>query len=216
MIPLRLIPYSEHEPSLNMALDWVLFRETIENGLPFLRFYGFYPPGVTIGRFQKGIPDGLEGYPCARRPTGGRAVLHDGDLVFSLSGWHNSGLFAGSVSETYRATAEILAEAAARLGLAVEVEEGRSQAYDRSGLCFRATSRYEIKLMGKKVIGIAQAREKGAFLEQGSIYLPVDKNAYMAEIKRGFSERGFLLEEKGITQQEFERAKLAQKEFEIT
>ncbi|MEO0257148.1 MAG: hypothetical protein ABIM74_07655, partial [candidate division WOR-3 bacterium] len=79
-----------------------------------------------------------------------------------------------------------------------------------------ATSRYEIKLMGKKVIGIAQAREKGAFLEQGSIYLPVDKNAYMAEIKRGFSERGFLLEEKGITQQEFERAKLAQKEFEIT
>lgn len=210
---LRAIPYSERGAVLNMALDWVLFREVLEGGAPCLRFYGFNPPGVTIGKFQERVPEALKGYPCARRPTGGRAVLHNGDLVFSLTGWHTDGYFAGSVLETYRATAEILAEAARRLGLHVEIERGTPQPYDE--MCFRSTSRYEITLMGKKVVGVAQARDRGAFLEQGSVYLPVDRNAYMNEIKKVFAELGFEIKEEDFSPEELMRAQEAQKEFEL-
>jgi len=210
---LRAIPYSERGGALNMALDWVLFRNVLEGAIPCLRFYGFRPPGVTIGKFQRGVPEGLGGYPCARRPTGGRAVLHDGDLVFSLVGWHTEGYFAGSVLDTYRATAEILAAAARRLGLQVEIEKGAPQPYDE--MCFRSTSRYEITLMGRKVIGVAQARDRGAFLEQGSIYLPVDRVLYMNEIKKVFSEIGFDILEEDFSPEELRRAREAQKEFEV-
>jgi len=213
MNSLRVIPYSETGAGLNMALDWILFRNALDGAAPCLRFYGFRPPGVTIGKFQKGIPRGLNGYPCARRPTGGRAVLHDGDLVFSLSGQHTTGHFSGSVLDTYRATAEILAAAARRAGLQVEVEKGAPQPYDE--MCFRSTSRYEITLMGRKVIGVAQARERGAFLEQGSIYLPLDPELYMNEIKKVFTEIGFDILEEDFSPEELERAREAQKEFEV-
>lgn len=213
MNPLRTIPYSKREASLNMALDWILFQSVLGGSMPCLRFYAFRPPGVTIGKFQNGIPRGLNGYPCARRPTGGRAVLHDDDLVFSLSGRHTTGHFAGSVLRTYRATAEILAAAARRTGIQVKVEEGAPQPYDE--MCFRSTSRYEITLMGKKVIGVAQARERGAFLEQGSIYLPVDPWLYMDEIKKVFTEIGFEILEEDFSPEELERAREAQKEFEV-
>jgi lipoate-protein ligase A len=213
MNPLRTIPYSETGAGLNMALDWILFRNALDGAMPCLRFYGFRPPGVTIGKFQKGVPGGLNGYPCARRPTGGRAVLHDGDLVFSLSGRHTTGHFSGPVLDTYRATAEILAAAARRAGVQVEVEGGAPQPYDE--MCFRSTSRYEITLMGRKVVGVAQARERGAFLEQGSMYLPVDPELYMNEIKKVFTEIGFDILEEDFSPEELERAHEAQKEFEV-
>ncbi len=213
MNPLRVIPYSERGASLNMALDWVLVRNVLEGAGPCLRFYAFRPPGVTIGKFQNGIPRGLNGYPCARRPTGGRAVLHDGDLVFSLAGRHTAGHFSGSVLETYRKTAEILSEAARRLGVPVEVERGNPQPYHE--LCFRSTSRYEITLEGKKVVGIAQARERDVFLEQGSIYIPVDRWLYMEEIKKVFSEKGFDITEEDFSPDELKRAEEARKEFEV-
>ncbi|MGC8894929.1 MAG: lipoate--protein ligase family protein [candidate division WOR-3 bacterium] len=213
MNPLRTIPYSERGASLNMALDWVLLHNVLEGAVPCLRFYAFRPPSVTIGKFQNGIPRSLEAYPCARRPTGGRAVLHDGDLIFSLSGKHTAGYFSGSVLETYRLTAEILAEAAQRLGVPVEVERGSPQPYDE--MCFRSTSRYEITLDGRKVVGIAQAREKDAFLEQGSMYVPVDRWLYMEEIKRVLCEKGFEIVEEDFTPEELKRAEEAQKEFEV-
>lgn len=215
MNPLRTIPYSETGASLNMALDWVLFRGVLEGATPCLRFYTFRPPSVTVGKFQKEAPAELRGYPCARRPTGGRAVLHNGDLVFSLAGRHTNGHFAGPVLETYRKTAEILSVAARRAGVQVEVERGNPQPYDKNGLCFRSTSRYEITLGGKKVVGVAQARESDAFLEQGSVYLPVEKEIYMEEVKKVFAETGFVILEEDFSPEELKRAQAALKEFEI-
>ncbi len=213
MTTIRVIPYSERGASLNMALDWILMRNVMDGAEPCLRFYGFNPPAVTIGKFQSGIPRSLSGYPCARRPTGGRAVLHDGDLVFSLTGRHTAGHFSGSVLETYRKTAEILSRAARRLGVPVEVERGNPQPYDE--LCFRSTSRYEITLDGRKVVGIAQARERDVFLEQGSIYVPADRWLYMNEIKKVFTETGFYIAEKDFSPDELKRAEEVQKEFEV-
>ncbi|MGB9589989.1 MAG: hypothetical protein ACPL68_03805, partial [Candidatus Hydrothermia bacterium] len=78
-----------------------------------------------------------------------------------------------------------------------------------------STSRYEITLDGRKVVGIAQAREKDAFLEQGSMYVPVDRWLYMEEIKRVLCEKGFEIVEEDFTPEELKRAEEAQKEFEV-
>ncbi len=171
-----------------MAVDYVLFLEFLEGGPPTWRFYGFKEPSVTIGKLQRKVPRQLLKFPIARRPTGGRAVLHDGDLVFSLVASWERGYFAGSVLETYRKTSEIWVEAAKALGVPVEMSLGKPTGY--SDLCFESTSRYEITLEGKKVVGIAQMREQGAFLEQGSVYIPAPREALMEEVFKALARRG--------------------------
>jgi len=211
---LRFIPYSQYPATLNMALDMVLLDKSVESGEHILRFYGFKPASVTLGKFQGRIPPGLAAYPAARRPTGGRAVLHDGDLVFCLAGPATDGFFAGAVLETYRKTAEILRDAARSLGVEVELETGKPQPYQE--MCFESTSRYELTLSGRKVVGIAQFRDRGFFLEQGSIYLPVDHEQFIEQVKAVFAEKGFSLAERCFSPEEMQVARLAQKEFEIT
>ncbi len=211
---IRLVPFKEFPVALNMAIDRVLFDRAVETGEACLRFYGFDQPSITIGKFQKSVPPGLRSYPAARRPTGGRAVLHDNDLVMTLVATHTRGFFSGSVLESYRKTAELIAEAGQSLGLSLELETGKPQPYQ--DMCFDSTSRYELKLNGKKVVGIAQFRDKGVFLEQGSIQVPVDNARLMKEIIRVFEGHRLRLEERALSPEEMQSAKDAQREFEIS
>ena len=57
---------------------------------PTLRLYRWAPPALSLGRFQKAeaVAD-LEacrrlGVDLVRRPTGGRAILHDRELTYSF------------------------------------------------------------------------------------------------------------------------------------
>src|SRR5437763_7435521 len=75
----------------NMALDAALFRSAMEGGPPTLRFYGWDPPAVSVGRFQDAAA-GIDwrscrrrGWHAVRRPTGGRAVLHHLELTYSIT-----------------------------------------------------------------------------------------------------------------------------------
>ena len=86
---IRCICHSKGKGSLNMAIDEAL-SITVDKGLPVIRFYGFSPPALSVGRFQKTDnaiffqklkKDGLD---FVRRPTGGQAVLHDNELTYSV------------------------------------------------------------------------------------------------------------------------------------
>ena len=74
-----------------MAVDEAL-AEAVGAGLSpqVVRLYGFSPPTLSLGRFQriKGryFPERLsqDGITLVRRPTGGHAVLHDDELTYSV------------------------------------------------------------------------------------------------------------------------------------
>lgn len=201
---IRYIPFSENPPNWNMAADEYLFRQFMDGkGLPSVRFYGFKPVSVTLGYHQKRVPGIFKKYPAVRRPTGGRAVLHNGDLVYSVVGSHQDGYFAGSIFETYRKIATLLVRAFRKHGYPVELAPGSPQTHTE--LCFDSTTRYEITLNGKKIVGAAQVRRKHAFLEQGSIqFFEIERTALSQSIIHEFEKEGFRVIERPFSDEEIE------------
>src|SRR5687768_17097271 len=88
----RFIPYAVHDAADNMAIDEAILDAHLEGLVsPTLRIYGWEPRAVSIGYGQK-LSYTVEsrirsrGYDVVRRPTGGRAVLHEYELTYSFVG----------------------------------------------------------------------------------------------------------------------------------
>src|SRR6202022_2425224 len=75
----------------NMAVDEVLLDGVaVGSAPPSLRFYEWAPPCLSLGYFQPFEVvdvDGCRslGVDVVRRPTGGRAILHDRELTYSVA-----------------------------------------------------------------------------------------------------------------------------------
>ena len=88
----RLITYGEFEPAFNMAADEAILEAHLAGEVPpTLRLYGWKPAAISIGYSQKITSQEIQsikdhGLDVVRRPTGGRAVLHLGDLTYSFVG----------------------------------------------------------------------------------------------------------------------------------
>jgi len=201
---IRYIPFSVNAPDWNMAIDEYLLRKFLsDGGMPSIRFYGFDPVSVTLGYHQNRVPGIFKRYPAVKRPTGGRAVLHKGDLVYSVVGSHQEGYFAGSIFETYKKIASLIVRAFRRHGFDAELSAGSPQSHTE--LCFDSTTRYEITLNGKKIVGAAQVRRKNAFLEQGSIqFFEVDREILSLSILEEFKNEGFEVMEMPLTEAELD------------
>jgi lipoyl(octanoyl) transferase len=194
----------------NMALDEALLDSVIAGAAPLVRFYGWQPGCLSVGTNQPlaaQIDTGWvlsQGFTLVRRPTGGRAVLHDGprELTYSLVAPVDDSRVSGGVVESYRKISSGLVLGLARLGIAarmaeppeVAAERGASPlaaaraeiAARRSGrpnpghsdpagaVCFDEATDYEITVDGRKVIGSAQTRRGGVLLQQGSVLLDAD------------------------------------------
>ena len=177
-----MIPFRRHDPLENMAIDEALLRtHREENGSPVLRFFGWEGPAVSLGYFQNTETEidcsycRSRGIAVVRRPTGGKAVLHGGDLTYSLVARENTSLFSPDVVETYRIISRCLIRGLARSGIAVEiVEEGRSGSTTANGFCFATPYKNEILAGGRKICGSAQIRARGVFLQHGSILIDFD------------------------------------------
>ncbi|MGQ9572951.1 MAG: lipoate--protein ligase family protein [Dehalococcoidia bacterium] len=143
------------------------------SGPPTLRLFSFRPPCLSLGRFQPAPPEGWReaSLDVVRRPTGGRAVLHQDDICYSVIAPADHPLVAGSIHQSYAKIARALAEAFAILGLPPLEEataQGRLPAVD---WCFEAIAPHELTLDGAKLVGSAQLRRNGVLLQQGSIRL---------------------------------------------
>jgi len=176
----------------NMAVDEAVFRLNRREALPpTLRFFGWKPPAVSLGYFQKTSREidvetcRREGIDIVRRPTGGKAVLHEHELTYSLVAAVDHPLFTGDILETYRVISSCIVEALKRLGLAPEmVSEGRSAAgTPLEAYCFAAPSKYELLVGGRKICGSAQVRSGGAFLQHGSLLIDVDPSRAAAVMR---------------------------------
>jgi len=161
-----------------MATDEAILRGFIEGvSPPTLRLYSFFPPALTLGRLQRPSEVLLSnardlGLPVVRRPTGGRAVIHDRDLTYSVVASIRDPDLGGSVFDTYGEIAKRLASAFGQMGMKVLIEPRHSRStYQRSASCFDTAVGCELKVGSEKIAGSAQVRQCGAFLQQGSVAL---------------------------------------------
>ena len=153
---------------------------------PTLRLYAFRPPALSLGKSQPSaaVRDPVflreAGLDLVRRPTGGRAVLHDRERTYAVIGRLGRPPFDAGVLETYRRIAGAL-ESALRL-VGVDARAARPDAAAPAppepaagAACFGVASAHEITVCGRKLVGSAQLRRGGAFLQHGSI--PWDNDA---------------------------------------
>ncbi|MBA9027418.1 MULTISPECIES: lipoate--protein ligase family protein [Bacillaceae] len=174
-------------PAFNMALDEALLNWHSNGEIPpVVRFYGWNPATLSIGYFQRAEKEiNLEevkrqGLGFIRRPTGGRAVLHEHELTYSVIVNEEYPDMPKNVTEAYRVISEGILMGFRNLGLdayfAVPSTEKEKAALKepRSSVCFDAPSWYELVVEGRKVAGSAQTRQKGVILQHGSILLDMD------------------------------------------
>jgi lipoate-protein ligase A len=153
--------------------DALLILRGQGRSLPTLRLFSFRPPCLSLGRFQPTPPETCRetGLDVVRRPTGGRAVLHRGDICYSVIAPADHPLVAGSIHQSYAKIARALAEALAVLGLPPLREAAAQGPLPVADWCFEAMAPHELALDGAKLVGSAQLRRDGILLQQGSIRL---------------------------------------------
>ncbi len=171
---LRVYLDGVHDGPWNMARDTELLNTHQPGDDPILRIYQWDPPCVTLGYNQKieAFADRnvmAEGYDLVRRPTGGRAILHARELTYAVVGTSPGPLFGDSLHEAYMTINRALLKFLEDLGIVADVSAGESRESARGLVCFHSAGRYEIRVHRKKIIGSAQRRMRGVFLQHGSI-----------------------------------------------
>jgi lipoate-protein ligase A len=181
----RLIVDPPAAGAWNMAVDEALLdgcAGSADRATPVLRLYGWRPACLSLGRTQAArgahAPGWLRrhGVELVRRPTGGAAVLHEHERTYAVVGGLRTSPFERGVTETYESIARAIAAALGGLGIEVTLAGRRPGPAPREALpaCFATLSAWEIVCQGRKVVGAAQLRRRGAFLQHGSIVLRAD------------------------------------------
>ena len=172
----RLIRSERGPGALNMSVDEALVESVRAGAPPTLRFYGWSPPALSLGRNQpaRGQYDSgalrRMGIDVVRRPTGGRAVLHDAELTYSVV---VPDRMLGSARLAFERINVVLASGLASLGAAVSVASatGAPLPVPSTVPCFAQPVPGELLAAGRKLVGSAQVRIRGVLLQHGSIPL---------------------------------------------
>lgn len=158
------------QPALTMAIDEALLARAIEGGRreAIVRIYRWDSPALSVGAHMH-VPEAVRmrcrraGIEVVRRITGGGAVLHSGDLTYSVVAPHGG----RGVMQTYRWVAGGLIRALDVLGLSARVARRSGPAGALA--CFAAPTGADIEVGGRKICGSAQVRRDAWFLQHGSI-----------------------------------------------
>lgn len=199
----RLLDTGVAPGSLNMAMDEaILVHISQGKAPPTLRFYAWFPPCLSIGYFQSVEKDidiqGCRrlGIDLVRRPTGGRAILHEDELTYSIIAPSDNPVVFGGVRQSYRKIAIAISEGFRALGINAVWESqkqlARSQA--STGACFEAIWGHELTVGGRKLVASAQMRRDGVTLQHGSIMLAVNIERMLSLLSIPDSERGMARE----------------------
>jgi lipoyl(octanoyl) transferase len=149
----------------NMDFDEWLARVFFpRTGISCFRLYGWSPPAVSLGFHQnirdidveRCISDGID---IVRRPTGGRAILHEEEITYSVV----TDATGYTTQELYRRISMVVLAGLRDAGYQVTFS-GKDPDYrteyrtTRAIPCFASSGRYEILMDGKKLVGSAQRR----------------------------------------------------------
>ena len=214
-------------PSYNMALDEALLDWHSEGLIPpVIRFYEWNPATLSIGYFQS-VEKEIDmeavrrlGLGFVRRPTGGRGVLHEHELTYSVIVSEDYPDMPATVTEAYRVISEGLLKGFQSLGLeayfSIPNTPDKLQALKspKTAVCFDTPSWYELVVEGKKVAGSAQTRQKGVILQHGAILLDLDDEKLVQTFKFSTDEAREKVK-KSINQKAVAINKLLQKPIPI-
>ena len=158
-----------------MAVDETLTR-MVQTGRrsTTVRFYGWKPPAISVG-YGQNVRNDIDVERCAsnrldivRRLTGGRAVLHDEEVTYSVIASEDDQLIGNSIHETYHRIGQALINGLKHLNVEAQFHRITTTS-GRNPSCFSSTGRYEVIVEGKKLIGSAQRRLDGTILQHGSL-----------------------------------------------
>jgi lipoate-protein ligase A len=179
----RLILDGARNGAYNMAADLFCADLANQTGRPLLRFYAWDTATLSLGYHQKLSPHQVERFlerevPIVRRPTGGRAVLHDRELTYCLCVPDGHPVYRHERSGMLKEIGSVFVNAAEQLGLNAQLARTGSRNHPSPGshkggspLCFDSISRWEVQLNGRKWIGSAQRFLPGVLLQHGSILM---------------------------------------------
>jgi lipoate-protein ligase A len=160
---IRLLSTSFHDGFYNMGLDEALLEGLSRTGKPCLRFYGWDPPAVSIGYFQrleemvdlKACED--RGFNVVRRVSGGGTVFHWNEITYSLFLPLSHPLARDSITDSFRRICGGIMEGLRILGLSS---------------WFKPVN--DVYVGDKKISGNAQVRKAGCLLQHGTVLLETD------------------------------------------
>jgi lipoyl(octanoyl) transferase len=164
-----------------MSLDAGLMDRARETGEAVLRVYRWARPTLSFGRHEsvrgRFAPESLAqaNVDAVRRPTGGRVLLHDREVTYSVTAPAPDG---ERLAESYRRINALLVAALGRIGVHVSEAPVRPKEKSRrpgGAACFADPSPGELIVGGRKLVGSAQLRERGALLQHGSILVDDDQ-----------------------------------------
>ncbi|MFM9087805.1 MAG: lipoate--protein ligase family protein [Cyanobium sp.] len=174
---LHKLPSCSLPGSLQMAIDVWLLERVLQGQRqgPLLRFYRWSTPTLSLGNHQRQLDPcwlqlAAEGrLALVRRPSGGSAVLHGGDLTYALI-WPNP---PRRRREAYHLSCLWLQEAFSAMGLPLEF--GDSPVRPHQANCFATSTAADlVHPGGQKRIGSAQRWQGHGLLQHGSVAIQPD------------------------------------------
>jgi lipoate-protein ligase A len=177
----RLLLAPPRSGAENMARDTALQARAARTGETVFSIYSWTRPTLSLGRHQPaaGRYD-IEKLRTAnvevvRRPTGGRAILHNREVTYSVTAPVND---AAPLRETYSRINRILLDGLGRLGVDAELASPAERApTPNMRPCFDAPGEGELVARGRKLVGSAQCRGGGGLLQHGSILVDDDQSS---------------------------------------
>lgn len=158
----------------NMCIDYYLARDYLIRHEPVIRFYGWEPFCLSLGKHQDSNDVDIDvlrtsEYDLVRRPTGGSAIFHSEELTYCFA------VPGKSLNHTllYQLFHTHLAEALRILGYPVTLETHNTRYRLNKGgnsfACFNRAAISELQYEGRKVVGSAQKIFPDSLLQHGSI-----------------------------------------------
>lgn len=190
----RLIEHGPVDGALNMAIDRAV-QLSREKGAspPTLRLYRWSRPTATLGRFQDVASVDMHyaashGIDVVRRSTGGRGVLHDAELTYSVVAGVEDGIPRG-VAASYRLLCGALVASYASLGVDASLT-ARDKGV-RSASCYLQTTRADLSVGRLKLSGSAQVWAGDTVLQHGSFVIARDteREARVFRLEPGQTEQ---------------------------
>lgn len=179
--PWRLLFAAPRSGAENMARDTALQARAARTGETVFSVYSWSRPTLSFGRNQpaSGLYDldriRAAGVDVVRRPTGGRAILHNREVTYSVTAPLED---AAPLRETYSRINRILQNGLSRLGVTVTPATPSERAAVPSVRpCFETPAEGELVAQGGKLVGSAQYRDAGALLQHGSILVNDDQSS---------------------------------------
>lgn len=178
----KLIEYKVNTGKYNMDYDSFLLDEAIKNEEkePIIRFYGWSPACVSLGRNQALFHINTEyceanKIDIVKRVTGGRGLLHDDEVTYSFicpCDFLNNG---ESVISSYKEISSAIIEGFKNINIELELG-GKKKVEASHDYCMLLSTGADLSFNGTKLIGSAQFRKQCYILQHGSILFSYDKN----------------------------------------